>query len=186
MQLKKKIKYITSIIIFLTLFSNLAISQTDSISDINVKKEKIKKPAIAITLSTILPGAGQIYNGKWYKVPFIYLALGTSYYFVKHYSVQYNLYRTDLINLSLDSNYQPVTQITDLTQLAQKYNQFRRSRDIAFLGGVLVWSLNIIDAYVDAELSNFDVSPDLTLHIYPKVYSFENKNTYAVTFSLKF
>ena len=184
--MKKKIKHIICIVILSLLVSNPAISQTDSLSNVTVKHKKVKSPAVAVTLSSILPGAGQIYNGKWYKVPFIYAALGTSYYAFHYYSNQYKDYFTDLYYLSLDSTYNPMTEITDISQLEQKKNQFRRSRDLAFLGGVVIWSLNVIDAYVDAELSDFDVSPDLSFHIYPQVYSFDNRNTYALTFSLKF
>ncbi len=186
MQLKKTIKHIIGIIIFSILFSNAAISQTDSISTDSIKNKNVKKPVVAVTLSAVVPGAGQIYNGKWYKVPFIYAALGGSYYAFNYYSKLYSVYITDLYYLQIDSTYIPITKTTDIGELTLKKNQFRRSRDLAFLGGILIWSLNIIDAYVDAELSDFDVSPDLTLNIYPQVYSFNNRNTYALTFSLKF
>ena len=66
----------------------------------------------------------------------------------------------------------PVTgdyTFNDLDQLASQLNKVRRQRDLFVMLGAAVWIYNIIDAYIDAEMSNFDVSEDLSLHIYPQV-----------------
>jgi len=180
------IKKIISLIIFSILFLNLY-SQQDTLKVDTLKKTKVKNPIMAVTTSAILPGAGQIYNGKYWKVPFIYGALATSYYYIGKNNLLYQTYRNDLINLDLDSTYHTTTGIYDLEQLTQNRDIFRRKRDLAVLAGAAIWILNVIDAYVDAELSDFDISPDLSLKVWPDFYiGNKNKYTYALTFTFVF
>jgi len=121
----------------------------------------------AAIMSACLPGLGQIYNHKVWKVPIIYAALGgLTYGFIQN-NKQYNYYRKNLIALNDgDSSTNNTTPLTQHGLVAQK-NSYRRYRDLCIIGGVVVYVLNIIDANVDAHLRTFDVSDDLSLRIKP-------------------
>lgn len=140
------------------------------------KDKKPRNPKTAVWLSTILPGAGQVYNGKFWKVPFIY---GAGYLtftqYQKNNSDYKNYYHDHLILDDSNSTEQLLMGITDVNILYQKLSESGRKRSLFLLGTVLVWTLNIVDAYVDAELSNFDVSKDLAFNIHPKIDYLNNK-----------
>ncbi len=166
---------------------SLLIIQQDTVTQ---KVKRTLNPTVAVTLSAILPGAGQIYNRKYYKVPFIYAFFyGIGYYGVKSHWA-YRAYRSDILlmqdeTIPLYLKY-PTTGITDLSELGNQYNKFRRQRDLSVLIGIGWWALNIVDAYIDAELSNFDVSEDLSFNITPYYNTFQQKPSAGLTFQLRF
>lgn len=151
---------------------------SSSFADTTKTGNKIKNPKLAIALSSVVPGAGQVYNGKFWKAPIFYAGFYTSYYFFNQFNISYNVYRNDilLVQNSTTGNVITISGETDINVLEDRYNEYRRKRDLAFLGGVLVWGLNIIDAYIDAELSNFDVSEDLSFRIKPSINYFATYN----------
>ena len=146
-----------------------------SISSQKIQKEK--SPKKAAIYSAVIPGAGQIYTKKYWKVPVIYGGLLTSVYFINDNNNQYNEYR-DAALLSYE---------TGEDQLGYTYSEliilkdhYKRNREISYFSFVGVYILNIIDASVNAHLFNFDVSDDISLNIRP--YStFSNT---GVSFSL--
>lgn len=138
---------------------------------------KAFRPAkIAATRSAILPGLGQIYNKKYWKLPIVYGALTTTGFFFRynyknykdlkqayigkynarvfHDSTEYRKIKPNLVPLSEES-------------LRFQRDQFRRDMDYSVLIFALLWGLNVMDAAVDAHLKSFDVSPDLSLKIKP-------------------
>ncbi len=134
-------------------------------------------PKVAATLSAIIPGAGQIYNQKYWKLPIVYGALG---YFAYDIYASYKLY-TDLSfalvalnklkqNDSTDfKKVDPIIQRLNVTSVENYKNRFRRQVDESSLWLLVFWGLNIVDAAVDAHLKSFDVSDNLTLKIHPNV-----------------
>ena len=146
-----------------------------SISSQKIQKEK--SPKKASIYSAVIPGAGQIYTKKYWKVPIIYGGLVTSAYFINDNNNQYNEYR-DAALLSYE---------TGEDQLGYTYSEliilkdhYKRNREISYFSFVGVYILNIVDASVNAHLFNFDVSDDISLNIRP--YStFSNT---GVSFSL--
>ena len=138
---------------------------------------KAHSPRKAALRSAILPGWGQIYNKKYWKLPIVYGALGTCagifFYNMGNYKdtkfayrVKYNMRvnRTDSALFgSIKEKLQPLSE----ESLKFYRNQFRRDIDYSALVFLLLWGLNIVDATVDAHLKSFDVSPDLTLRIKP-------------------
>ncbi len=141
---------------------------TDSLQ----KKNSPQK--IAALRSAILPGLGQIYNKKYWKLPFVYGALGTTaVVFIYNlnnykdlrlaYKVKYN------IRVFRDSaDYHKVSpNLLPLSEESLRFNrdQFRQSLDYTVLLFVAFWGLNVIDAAVDAHLKSFDISPNLGLKI---------------------
>jgi hypothetical protein len=147
-------------------------SKVDSI----LKYHSPKKAAIR---SAILPGLGQIYNKKYWKLPIVYGALGTTaavfffnlstykelrfaykakieaqplgFPYAKPDSSDYRKIKPELLNVTLNS-------------LRSARNEYRKNIDYSVLVFILFWGLNVADAAVDAHLKTFDVTPDLTFH----------------------
>ena len=142
-------------------------------------KKGYPNPRKAMLFSLIIPGAGQAYNRKWWKIPIIYGALGGIGYVEYNNINTYRLYR-DSYKALVDEN--PLTVVTDPKLLLQDKTTMKANRDITrknleqsslILG--LAYILSITDAFVDAHLHTFDVSDDLSLHFCPKnesVYGF--------------
>ncbi len=122
----------------------------------------------AAILSAVLPGAGQIYNKSYWKVPILYGGFAALVYYINFNNKSYKtfktayLYRTDADSTTIDSypNY------TNDDLLVRK-DFYRRNRDFCYILTGLVYVLNIVDAYVDAHLKDFDVSDDLTIKTHP-------------------
>jgi hypothetical protein len=131
------------------------------------KKAVYSQARKASLLSTVLPGAGQIYNKKYWKTPLIYAAFGGLGYFFVSNNNQYNYFRKNLI-AEYDEN--PDTHNNSGfsgSQLQTQKLYYRRFRDFAAIGIGAVYIFNIIDANVDAHLKSFDVSDDLSLKVSP-------------------
>lgn len=136
-------------------------------------------PKIAIALSAVIPGAGQIYNRKWWKVPIVYAGLGASGYFIYFYAKETKSYKTEFharLNGRTDLLKPEYEKYSDENVLAMK-NSYRRSMEIAIAAGVIIYLLNIIDAAVDAHLFYFDISDDLSLQVAP--YIQQNRFTHS-------
>lgn len=133
-------------------------------------------PKKAAIKSAILPGLGQIYNKKYWKLPVVYGALGTCgaifAYNLAWYKRTKYAYKV-LFNKETQSysNIHPKLQIfvaaQDLERLRYFRNGYRRDIDYSVLFFIAFWGLNVVDATVDAHLKSFDVSPDLSLQIKP-------------------
>lgn len=154
--------------------------ETDS-SDNKVKKKvRVYNPGKAALRSAILPGLGQIYNKKYWKLPIVYGALGISAgVFVYNYT---NYKDTRFAYKAKYNAAQPGATAADSAELLKikpelrRYStetlryyrdQFRRDIDKSVLFFVIMWGLNVVDAAVDAHLKAFDVSPDLSLQFKP-------------------
>ncbi|HUR65932.1 MAG TPA: DUF5683 domain-containing protein [Chitinophagaceae bacterium] len=138
---------------------------------------KAHSPRKAALRSAVLPGLGQIYNKKYWKLPIIYGIMGTSagifIFNLKQYKdtrfayrVKYNMRvnRTDsALYVKIKDNLKPLGE----ESLRFYRNQYRRDIDYSALVFILLWGLNIVDAAVDAHLKGFDVSPDLSLYFKP-------------------
>ncbi len=125
-------------------------------------------PTTASVLSAIIPGAGQVYNKKYWKVPIIYGVGGYLAYAIIFNNKQYLRFKADYKALT-DNNPNTVDEFNGQVPAEQiKYvkDQHRRQRDLSILGLSLWYVLNIVDASVDANLYDFDVSDDLSLHLF--------------------
>lgn len=141
----------------------------------SVKKFSPRKATIR---SAILPGWGQAYNKKYWKIPIVYGALGVSagvfFYNLKTYKQlrQAVQYRQDTI-IGNDDLIAPDLQQLSTSSLVFYRNAYRQNIDYSVLAFLLLWGLNVVDATVDAHLKAFDVGPDLSLKIKP-AYRFES------------
>ena len=167
-------------LLFFLFMWNISAQQTDTTS---IKKEKplttteqlLQKhnPKVAIALSAVIPGSGQIYNKKWWKVPIIYAGLGVSSYLIYDFAVKTKSYQNEYkyrINGQLDNLNPKYSIYTDENVLALK-NYYRRNMEISIAALAIIYLLNIVDAAVDAHLFYFDISDDLALSWSPYIGS---------------
>jgi hypothetical protein len=145
-----------------------------------IPQKKYHSPKKAAIFSAVLPGAGQIYNKKWWKVPIIYAGgagLAYSFQFNQSKYIRYRTaykYRIDNDPSTVD-DYVGVYSDDNLNTL-QKY--YHRYRDLTVIGFAALYALNVIDASVDAHLFTFDVSDDLSVNIHPTLINTTAFNTY--------
>jgi hypothetical protein len=123
-------------------------------------------PRKAMILSAVLPGAGQFYNKRWWKAAIVYAGLATATYFIVTNQQQYNFYHAQLV---LATNGEPyslssVYNASDLYSIQGYYSNYR---DISVISAALIYIIGIVDANVDAQLHNFDVSDNLSFHFTP-------------------
>lgn len=159
--------------------SEKAVVLTDSVITIGkpIFKPDSKK---AVIYSAIFPGLGQFYNRKYWKLPIVYGgALGLTYAITWNGRVynDYNKAYRDLVLNVPNGAYldylSPGQTVDDFgrdrlqSALKSKKDFYRRNRDLAIIAAVGVYALCMIDAYVDAQLYDFDMSPDLSMRITP-------------------
>jgi hypothetical protein len=131
-------------------------------------------PRKAIIRSAMIPGWGQIYNKKYWKLPLVYGALGTTTYLFFRNLNQYKEAKSAYI-LATDGDptndnqiKQPYFSVKDQPERIRTFrNQVRQNVDYSVLFFLIFWGLNVVDAAVDAHLKTFDVSNDLSLQIKP-------------------
>ena len=142
-------------------------------------------PKRAMWLALVLPGAGQIYNRKYWKLPIFYGGFVGCAYALRWNNMMYHDYSQAYLDIMDDDpNTQSYNQFLHLgTQITTENQQrwqevfrkrkdrYRSWRDLSFFVMIGVYALSVIDAYVDASLSEFDISPDLSFHLSPAVFS---------------
>lgn len=148
-------------------------AQTDSTlveTEDSVLIIKEHSPRKAALYSAVLPGLGQAYNQKYWKIPVVYTALGIAGYSIAFNARYYNdlknsyLIRTDGDSTTIDEYVNILPAESQLIQYAEFY---RKNMEISVIITAAIWTLNIVDALVDAHLYNFDISDDLSLEIRP-------------------
>ena len=143
------------------------------------------RPSKAAFYSAVLPGLGQAYNKKYWKIPIVYLALGTGVYFYVDNNKQYNrvrdAYKRRLAGFQ-DDEFQD--RLTD-DGLREAQKSFRRNKELSLLVTVGLYALNIIDANVDAHLLQYNVDDNLSFKPHYKINEYDKKGTLGLTMSLK-
>jgi hypothetical protein len=145
-------------------------------------------PAKASLLSAVLPGAGQVYNRKYWKVPVIYAAFAGLGYLAKWNHDRYDTFRS-AYRFRVDGNPETTDDFTDLyseNDLKLLRDYYRRNRDLSLIFAGLVYVLNIVDASVDAHLFHFDVSDNLSMNLTPTVVPFAPKPLTGINLGFKF
>lgn len=118
-------------------------------------------PAKAAFYSAILPGLGQAYNKKYWKMPLVYGAIGTSIYFYSRNDAKYREFRNEYKD-RLAGITNPKYSYLDNDRLIRAQRFYQRNRDLSLLITCAFYVLNIVDANVDAHLGQFNVSNNLT------------------------
>lgn len=144
---------------------------------------RIPKPEMAAWIAAIFPGAGQIYNRQYWKLPIIYggfAGLGYAISWNNELYVEYRQGYTDLCSTDPNADYYKYllpsgVEITSSNidyykrTFKSKMEGYQRNRDLSILATVVLYMLSIIDSYVDSQLRDYDVSPDLSMHLSPAV-----------------
>lgn len=124
-------------------------------------------PKTALKLSLIFPGAGQLYNGKWWKAPLVYGALGGMIYTIDFNQSRYRRLQTAL-ELQLENQpHEFSNRITSPDALRSLRDQYDKATQLSYIGTFAVYVVIGVEAFVDAHLQNFDVSEDLSLRVKP-------------------
>ncbi len=192
----------TSLVLLFVFMTTLNIwAQEAEVKDTAVYDESYKQdsayqnPRKAAILSAILPGLGQVYNKKYWKVPIVYVGFGTFAYFIRFNQKGYDKWKLAYLDiqddgvLDMDLGYDfPLT----IEQIERTKNSYKRYRDLSIIGTAGFYILQIIDATVDAYLFDWDVSDNISLKIEPAIiqspfiYPNPSENTFALRASLSF
>ena len=172
-----------SLKIVVSLFIFCVTSGSGAAQDLKIKADTLIKskpdstvkkynPNVAVRRSLIIPGWGQATNKKYWKIPLVYGALGTTGYIfffnIRQYKDAKNAYilATDSDPLNDDQIKQPYFSVKDQPERIRTYrNEVRQNVDYSVLFFIAFWGLNVMDAAVDAHLKSFDVSDELSLGI---------------------
>jgi hypothetical protein len=161
---------------------------TDAVEKVFWKPDPIK----AVWMGTLFPGLGQIYNRSYWKLPIVYGGLMGCTYAIMYTNNQYLSYKEAYRSIYYDIQHSSVSNSPEKPYIAilpdgytidrmggvsayQKrlyewQNTTRRYRDLSIAATVIVYALTLVDAYVDAQLFDFDISPDLSLNVQPDLY----------------
>jgi Family of unknown function (DUF5683) len=160
--------------------------------------KKKHSPRKATLRSAMLPGWGQIYNRKYWKLPIVYGALGVTGYIFNYNRVQYNKVKYAYFSVinrgNADSALFPKANVApelkrfvdnnDSYSLQLYRNEFRKDIDYSVLFFLFFWALNVVDATVDGHLKDFDVSNDLSMRIKPSINALPNTIGMSMVFTI--
>lgn len=188
-----------SLILFL-LFSfliNHSFAQPDSTRQKNTNifskpdPNKAYNPKIATIRSAILPGWGQATNKKYWKIPIVYGALGTTGYIFFSNVKQFNEAKAAYANATDgdptndDQIPQPYYTVRNQPERIKSFrNEVRQNIDYTVLFFLVFWGLNVVEATVDAHLKTFDVSDELSLQIKPGYSELANTNGISIVLNI--
>ncbi len=189
-------------VILLLLTGHKAVSQVETDTTVvepEVPEEEVlsdeeripgyKDPNKALLYSLLIPGGGQVYNEKVWKVPLIYGGILTSIYFFEFNNRRYKRF-IDALDIVRDPNSPPeLNPFPNLNQdgIIRNVNFWRRNRDAMFLVFGAIYALGVADAFVDAHLSGFDISDDLTLRFEPSVEPImANSSSMGIALKIRF
>ena len=154
-------------------------------------------PQKSLWYALIVPGLGQIYNRQYWKVPIVYGGVAGLTYAIswngKYYRDYSRGYRDimdsdpntksyeKLLPYSIDPSSSEAKNL-----MKSRQNTYRRYRDLSIVGAVAFYAITVIDAYVDAQLADFDISPDLSMQVAPTLFQTPNSYKPSVGVQLNF
>lgn len=194
---------VISVLVFLSVNLYGQKTETDSLQfKVSEEVKEPHSPKKAAMYSAIIPGWGQAYNKKYWKIPIVYAGFGTIGYFIGWNNRYYNTYKdaysdltdddpnTDSYNDIEASQYYDLTNPTDFENFRSGLNKqqeyYRRNRDLLIISIIGFYGLNIIDASVDAHFFEFDISEDLTMNWQPTVQPYRKELVYGLNFTFNF
>ncbi|MGF2412232.1 MAG: DUF5683 domain-containing protein, partial [Ferruginibacter sp.] len=157
----------------------------------SIDTAKPYNPKIAIVRSAILPGWGQITNKKYWKLPLVYGALGTTAYIfvrnIKQFKEANAAYKNSIDGNTANDNQipEPYYSVRSNPERIKNFrNEVRQNVDYSVLFFIAFWGLNVVDAAVDAHLKTFDVSDNLSLQIKPGYSPLANTNGISLVLNI--
>lgn len=181
---------------------NLAPDSTPALPADSIPEKEIHSPKKAAIYSAVLPGLGQAYNRKYWKIPLVYGGFAAFGYFIDwnndNYRISKNAY-LDLTDTDENTNsfmnlkyieYYDLTNPTMVERLKdgliKRQDYYRRNRDLLVILTVAFYGLNIIDASVDAHFFDWDISDDLTMNLKPTFQQLNHQNLFSLNCTLRF
>ena len=183
--------------------SRAAKKRSETFGDVNANRRFIPNPQKATWLAVVFPGAGQIYNRKFWKLPIVYGGFIGCLYAFNWNSQMYSDYRQGYLDImdsdpntksyedffrpgyDFDKNKEYIKEV-----FKKRKDRYRRWRDLSVFAFIGVYALSVIDAYVDAQLSSFDISDDLNMSIHPEFMhgnsTGTNENFYGLNCNIRF
>ena len=166
-------------------------------------------PMRAVWMGAIIPGYGQIYNRSYWKLPIVYGGFIGCAYAISYTGGRYSDYKTAYRDIYTDISAGTVSEDPSKSYIAilpegysldyvgganqwkqtlqSRQTQWRRYRDYCIVATIAVYALSLIDAYVDAQLFDFDISPDLSMSIEPAINKdFQNRTMGELHFAIRF
>lgn len=182
------------ILFFLFFITNNHLFGQSKKEDLSVVNDSLKtkksddinplSPAKAAFYSAILPGMGQAYNKKYWKIPLVYGALGTALYFYIDSDNKYNDFR-NAYKQRLEGNTTDGLSYLSNDRLLAGQKFYQRNRDLSTIFVVVIYVLNIVDANVDAHLLQFNVNEKLSIKPDLLKSDFDNQRNLAICLKLK-
>lgn len=191
------------ILVGVLIFGSAGRAHTVSAQDQTPLEESVRSPRGALLRASLVPGWGQIYNREYLKLPLLYGAMGALAVAAVQSNKDYVLYRNAFQykafeERTTEGEVNPAAEFqSDYETLAEEFgpiesgplesprDNFRRNRDLSIIGIAAVWGLGVLDAYVSAHLSSFDVGEDLTLQVSPGVRPLPGRQGLGTSLSLK-
>ncbi len=181
---------------------NLAPDSIPALPADSIPEKEIHSPKKAAIYSAVLPGLGQAYNRKYWKIPLVYGGFAAFGYFIDwnndNYRISKNAY-LDLTDTDENTNsfmnlkyieYYDLTNPTMVERLKdgliKRQDYYRRNRDLLVILTVAFYGLNIIDASVDAHFFDWDISDDLTMNLKPTFQQLNHQNLFSLNCTLRF
>ena len=200
--LLKSLLFLCMLLVGYNLQAQIVSADTTKVIQKEATQENVHSPKKATIYSAILPGLGQAYNKKYWKIPLVYIGFGTIGYFIgwnnNNYQISKHAYK-DLTDNNPDTKFYETLdayKYYDLSNATSKANfidgldkrqqYYRRNRDMLVITMAGFYGLQIIDASVDAHLFNFDMSDDLSLNWQPSMLNFNNERIYCINFTFNF
>ena len=137
---------------------------------VNYHSDKVNHIEKATTLSLVCPAAGQIYNGSYWKVPIVVAGMASMVYVIDWNQRGYDRFKT-AYDLATDDDPNTVGEFPNTSEesLRSIKNAYRRNRDLAIIGTVAVYLVQVADAHIDAHMQAYDISDNLTMEIKPQI-----------------
>lgn len=149
-------------------------ADTVTVAEPDTATERVHSPKKATYYSMALPGLGQAYNKKYWKIPIIYAGFGTLGYFIKSNTDDYRTFKAAYKYVLEDQSGEPPNEMverynSDVEKLRTIKDYYRRNLELSYILSGALYILQVLDATVDAHFINFDVSENLTLEVEPYV-----------------
>jgi hypothetical protein len=177
-------------------YSDSLVKETDREKETDSIQKPKHDPTKASVYSMILPGLGQAYNKKYWKIPIIYAGFGVFYYFISFNNKEYHAWK-DAYYHSLNNTDNTEPPVNDYEKMYGNYpsimkdqkDYYRRNRDLTYILTGLWYLLNVVDATVDAHLFSWEVDDELSLRIEPTLteplYGYRPAGGVKLTLKLK-
>lgn len=164
------------ILIFLQIMNFYTYTSGQTSSSQQIEYEYVHSPHKATIFSAVLPGLGQFYNKKYWKIPIVYTGIGVIGYFALENRSEYRKANEAYIYVFNNETYEIDNDLinrynSDKNVLREIRDYYRRNMELSYIFLALWYGLNIIDATVDAHLFNYDVGDNLSVQLEPTLFS---------------